>query len=105
MVQTDGDLLNGKFSSLEKDTADLAHKTQSMTVDAETLFERICTVECINRTLSKKNDRLTDRMSLQEGNMHAVKIMSKYERLCLLDKLHTLESSMRALEENTGQEI
>ena len=37
--------------------------------------------------------------------MHAMKIMSKDETLSLLDKLHTLESSMKALEQNTGQEI
>ena len=61
--------------------------------------------KCINWTLSKGYDRLTDRMSLQEGNMHAIKIMSKDETLSLLDRLHTLESSMRALEQNTGQEI
>ena len=30
--------------------ADLAHKIQSMTVGAETLFERIHTVGCINQT-------------------------------------------------------
>ena len=38
MVQTDSDLLKGKFSSLEKDTADLAHKSKSMTVGAKTLI-------------------------------------------------------------------
>ena len=37
--------------------------------------------------------------------MHAIKIMSKDETLFLLDRLHTLKSSMRALEQNTGQEI
>ena len=37
--------------------------------------------------------------------MHAIKIMSKDETLSLLDRLHTLESSMRALEQNTGQEV
>ena len=83
----------------------MAHKTQSMTVGAETLFERIRTVESLNPTLSKGNDRLIDRMSLQEGNMHAMKIMSKDETLFLLDRFYTLESSMRALEQNTGQEI
>ena len=76
-----------------------------MTVSAETLFKRIRTVEIINKTLSKGYDRLTDRMSLQEGNMHAMKIMSKDETLSLLDRLHTLEFSMRTLEQNTGQEI
>ena len=40
-----------------------------MTVGAKTLFERICSVECTNYTLSKGYDRLSDRMSLQEGNM------------------------------------
>ena len=72
---------------------------------AETLSERIHTIECINQTLLKGYDRLTDRMSLQEGNMHAIKIMSKDETLSLLDRLHILESSMKTLEQNTGQEI
>ena len=37
--------------------------------------------------------------------MHAIKIISKDETLSLLDRLHTLESSVRALEQNTGQEV
>ena len=45
MVQTDSNLFKGRFGTLEKKTADLAHKTQPMTVGAETLFERICTVK------------------------------------------------------------
>ena len=44
-------------------------------------------------------------MSIQEGTIYAMKIMSKDEILSLMDRLHTLESSMRALEQNTGQEI
>ena len=46
-----------------------------------------------------------DRMSLQEGTIHVKKIMYKDETLYLLDRLHTLESSIRALEQITGQEI
>ena len=76
-----------------------------MTESAETSSERIHTVECINRTLSKGYDRLTDRMSLQKGNMHSMKIMFKDETLSLLDRLYTLQSSMRTLEQNTGEEI
>ena len=57
-----------------------------MTEGAETLSERIHTVECINWTLSKSYDRLTDRMFLQEGNEHAIKIMSKDEMLSLLER-------------------
>ena len=83
----------------------MAHKTQSMTVCAKALLERIRTVECINRTLSKGYDRLTDRMSLQEGNIHPIKIMCKDETLSLLDRFHILDSSMRGLEQSTGQEI
>ena len=99
-IQTEGNLFKERFSTLEKETVYLAYKTQSMTVGAETLFERISTIECINRTLPKGCDRLTDRMSLQEGNMHA-----KDETISLLDGLHTLESSMRALEQSSGQEV
>ena len=61
-----------------------------MTVGAEILFERICTVEYICQTLSKGYEGLIDRMSLQEGNMHAIKIMSKDETLSLLDRLDVL---------------
>ena len=46
-----------------------------------------------------------DKISRQEGNMHTVKIMFKDETLSLLDKFYTLKSSVRALEQNTGQEI
>ena len=64
-VQTNSNLLKERFSTLEKETADFEHKSQSMTVGAKTLFEKIHTVKCINRTLSKGHDRLTDKMSLQ----------------------------------------
>lgn len=37
--------------------------------------------------------------------MHTIIIMSKDETLSLPDKFHTLESSVKALEENAGQEI
>ena len=60
LEQTDGNLFKGKFSTLQKDTDILSHKTQSMTVGAETLFGRICTVECINQTLSNGYDRLLE---------------------------------------------
>ena len=63
MVQTDSNLFKGRFSTLEKETANLAHKIQSMTVGTETLFERICTVECINQNLSKEYDRLIECLS------------------------------------------
>ena len=37
--------------------------------------------------------------------MHTVKIMFKEEILSSLDKFHTLKSSVRTLEQNTGQGI
>ena len=58
MVQTDSNLF--KISPLEKEAADLAHETQSMTVGAEILFETICIVEYLNQTLSKRYDRWID---------------------------------------------
>ena len=76
-----------------------------MTEGAETLSERIHIVECINQTLSKSYGRLTDSMSLQEGNMHATKIISKDATLFLLDRHLTWESSLWALAQNTGHEI
>lgn len=101
----DINLFRERFSTLKKEMAELACKTQSMTVGAKTLFERIHTVDCINQTLSKRYDRLNDRMSLQEGNIHAIKTIFKNKILFLMDRLHTLDSSMRTLEQNTGQEI
>ena len=76
-LQTDNDQLKGKISTLEKDMTNLTDKTQSVMKDAETLFERICAVECINQNLLNSNNRLTDRVSLQEGNMYTIKITSK----------------------------
>ena len=65
MVHTETNWFKGRFSTLEKKkTADLAHKTQSMTVDAETLFERIYTVESFNCTLTQWHNRLIERMCM-----------------------------------------
>ena len=38
------------------------------------LSERICAVEFNNQNLLKSYDRLMDKVSLQEGNMHTIKI-------------------------------
>ena len=54
---------------MEEDTANLTNKVQSMIEGAETLSKKNCTVECINQTLLKGYDRLTDRISLKEGNI------------------------------------
>ncbi|KAH0520307.1 Ubiquitin-protein ligase E3C [Microtus ochrogaster] len=95
-----------KFITMEEGTAELDHKFQQfLSVGTETLTERIKTAECDNRILSKAYDRLAERLSIQEGTVYAIKIMSKDEMLSLMDKLHTLESSMKALEHNSGQEI
>ena len=74
-------------------------------MSAEKLFDKIRTTECINCTFSKEYERLIDRISIPEGTVHAIRIMSKDEILSLMDRLHTLESSVKALEHNTGQEI
>ena len=104
-LQTNNEQLVEKINTIEKDNINLTDKIQSMLKGAETLSERICAVEFNNQNLLKSYDRLMDKVSLQEGNMHTIKIMSKDETLSLLDKFHTLESSVRALEQNTGQEI
>ena len=104
-VQSDIASLEGSFTALEEGTTKMTHNLQSMTVSAETLAERIITIECENRTLSKGYDRLIDRISIQEGTVHAMRIMSKEDIVSLTDKLHALESLMKALEHNTGQEI
>ena len=104
-VQSDIASLEGSFNALEEGTTKMTCNLQSMTVSAETLAERIITIECENRTLSKGYDRLIDRISIQEGTVHAMRIMSKEDIVSLTDKLHALESLMKALEHNTGQEI
>ena len=104
-VQSDIASLEGSFTALEEGTTKMTRNLQSMTVSAETLAERIITIECENRTLSKGYDRLIDRISIQEGTVHAMRIMSKEDIVSLTDKLHALESLMKALEHNTGQEI
>ncbi|XP_050021481.1 uncharacterized protein [Alexandromys fortis] len=94
-----------KLITMEEGTADLGCKLQSLSVGTEIVTERIKTAECDYRILSKAYDRLAERLSIQEGTVYAIKIMSKDENLSLMDKLHTLESSMKALEHNSGQEI
>ena len=41
MLQTDSNLLKGKFGTLEKDAGNLKQITQSMTEGADKLFERV----------------------------------------------------------------
>ena len=71
-LHTDNDQLKGKFSTLEKVTTNLINKGQSITEHAETWSEKIYTAKHINQNLSKGYDRLTDEISLQEGNMHTM---------------------------------
>ena len=58
---------------------------QPMTISAETLTESIKTIECENQTLSKGYDRLIDRISIQEGTVHAMRIMSKKDMVSLTE--------------------
>ena len=46
-------------------TADLARKLQSLSVGAEILPETSQTAECINRSSSKRYERLMDRISIK----------------------------------------
>ena len=91
----------------------MTDKIESMSKGTEKLSERIHTVEFDNQNLLKSYDRLADRVSLQEGNLHTIQIMSKDEMLSLKEKLQTLESyvkneeqklcfSMKSLEIYTG---
>ena len=50
----------------------MTRNLQYVTVSAETLAERIKTMECENWTLSKGYDRLIDRISIQEGTVHVI---------------------------------
>ena len=43
------------------------------------LSERIHTAEFDNQNLLKSYDRLADRVSLQDGNLHATQVMAKHE--------------------------
>ena len=101
-IQTDTNLLKkefevfkeetrSEFGVLKERTTKMIRNLQSVTVSAETLAERIKTIECENWTLSKGYDRLIDRISIQEGTVHAMRIMSKEDMVSLTDKLHALE--------------
>ena len=48
-----------------------------MTKGTEKLSEIIHTAEFDNQSLLKGHNRLADRVSLQEGDLHTVQIMSK----------------------------
>ena len=61
----------------------------------EKLAERIHNVEFDNKNLLKSYARLADKVSLQDGNLHAIQIMSKNEMLSLKEKLQTLESHVK----------
>ena len=99
-VQSDIASSEGSFTALEEETTKMTRNLQSMTVNAETLAERIITIEWENQTLSKGYDRLIDRISIQEGTVHAMRIMSKEDIVSLTDKLHALELSMKAIMSN-----
>ena len=43
----------------------------------------------------KSYDRLAGRVSLQDGSLHAIQMMSKDEMLSLKEKLQTLESHVQ----------
>ena len=45
----------------------------------ETLSEKIHTVECIKQNLLNSYDRLMVKVPVHEGNMYAIKIMSKIQ--------------------------
>ena len=73
-LQTNNEQLVGKISTLERDTINLMDRIQSVLEGAETLSERICAAEFNNRNLLNSHDKLTEKVSLQEGNMHTVKL-------------------------------
>ena len=95
-VQSDIASLEGSFNALKEGTTKMTRNLQSMTVSAETLAERIITIECENRTLSKGYDRLIDRISIQEGTVHAMRIMSKEDIVSLTDKLYAFFDNSKA---------
>ena len=57
----------------------MTDKIQSMSKGTEKLSEIVHTVEFYNQNLLKSYDRLADRVSLQEGNLYTIQIMSKDE--------------------------
>ena len=61
----------------------------------EKLSESILTVEFDYQNLLQSYDRLTDKVSLQEINLHPIQIMSNYEMLSLKEKLQTLKSHVQ----------
>ena len=92
------------FQSNNGQLVEKINTTERYSINLTELSEIICAVEFNKWNLLESYDRLTDKVSLQEGNMHAIEIMSTNEILSLLDKFDSLESSMKALKQKTGQE-
>ena len=87
-----------------------------MSKGAEKLSERIHNVEFDNQNLLKSCCKLAHRGSLQVGDLHIIEIISKNDKLSLMEEFPTLESYvqnedqrlhelMKLLEIFTGQEI
>ena len=83
-LQTNNEQLAGKINTLKTDTISLTDKIQSVSKGAETLSERIHAAEFNNQNPLKTYARLTDKVSLQGGNVCAIKIMAEDVTLSLL---------------------
>ena len=83
-----------RIHTIGNDNLNLTGKIQSMWIDYETLqkgteilSEKIHTVEIHNQNLLKSYDKLADRIFLKEGNLHTIQIISKDEKISLIEIL------------------
>ena len=105
-----------KWSGNRGKNEKLLEMMQSLHTGNEKLSERIHIVETDNQNLLKSYGKIADRTSLQEGNLYTIQIISKDEKIPLMEKFKTLESHvqnenqklidlMKSLQIFTGQEI
>lgn len=77
-------MLAEKNNIIENDNINLTVKIQSMSKNALKLSKSIHTVEFDNYILPKSYKLWADRVSHQEGTMHAIQIIFKDEKLSLM---------------------
>ena len=69
-----------KINTIRRDNINFIDKIESIFKDTKKLSERIHTVEFDNQKLLKSY-KLADKLFLQDGNLHAIQVIHKYEML------------------------
>ena len=70
-------------------------KIDSISKGTRKLPERVQAVEFDVQTLSQSFDKVTDRMYLQDGNLHDIQEKFKEDMLSLKEKIKALESQVQ----------